>query len=294
MTGTSPEAVVVVPHFEDEARLKRCLQALAPQLSERVALVVVDNGSRRDPAHLLSGIANARRVIEPASGAAAARNRGVAESSAPWIFFLDCDCCPAADWVVQALRLGPGGGAGTDLAGGSIRIFDETPLPRSGTQAFEAVFAFDQESYIKKKRFSVTANLIVPRAAFLATGAFRGGVSEDLDWCHRALARGYTLSYAPDLVVAHPSRSDWAALRRKWRRLTEESFGLRGYGARARLIWLARSAAVLGSAPVHALRILRAPQLQPGEKLRALGVLVRLRLLRARWMVEQAAGWPVR
>ena len=43
-----PQIAVIVPHYEDVARLARCLEALSPQLGPDVEAVVVDNGSTAD------------------------------------------------------------------------------------------------------------------------------------------------------------------------------------------------------------------------------------------------------
>jgi GT2 family glycosyltransferase len=278
------DAAVIIPHYNDSARLLRCLQALLP-VPPGVEVVVVDNASTEPLDAVRVRFPDLRIVIETAKGAALARNRGVAETTAPRLFFLDSDCVPDPDWLATALQV-----AGqADLVGGAIRVFDETPPPRTGAQAFETVFAFDNRTYIERKGFSVTANLLTRRDVFADVGGFLPGLSEDLDWCHRAKAHNHTLVYADTLRVAHPSRGDWVALRRKWLRLTEESFGVQGKGAGARLTWALRALAMPLSIAAHLPRILRHDQLTQGERLAATGVLIRLRLLRARWMLRQAA-----
>ena len=290
MIAYPPHAAIVIPHYNDPARLALCLAALAPQVADgRVEVVVVDNGSDDDPAPLQARFAWARFLSEPEKGAAPARNRGVAETGAPLLFFTDADCIPAPDWVATALALcGAGGAEWSGVIGGRVDVFDETPPPRSGAEAFETVFAFDQRDYVTRKRFSVTANLLTTRAVFDATGPFRGRVSEDLDWCQRAVGQGYPIRYADDLRVRHPTRSDWPALRRKWRRIVHELFGVHGRTPRARLTWALRACAMAGSGVWHAGRVLRHPALTPGEKWRGTLTLLRLRLLRAAWMLGQA------
>ncbi|SDF16989.1 glycosyltransferase family 2 protein [Limimaricola pyoseonensis] len=291
-----PELSVIIPHHEDPERLRRCLMALAPQLDavgDRVEALVVDNASRHSVRPQPMPHPRIRLLHEARRGAAHARNRAVAESRAPWLAFLDCDCVPAEDWLAQALRLA----RGPALVGGAVRLFDETPAPRSGAEAFEAVFAFDNEGYIARQGFSVTANLLAPRAAFDRAGGFRAGLSEDLDWCRRAVAAGFGLRFEPRLAVAHPSRADWPALARKWRRTTEEAWGLRagehgglrGGGPRARALWALRALAMIPSVAAHAPRVLRHEALGPGERARALATLARLRLARCGWMLRQAA-----
>ncbi len=277
-------AAIIIPHYNDTVRLARCLQALRPQLSRQVELIVVDNGSTDSLDALRAEFPDLRIVTEPRKGAACARNRGVAETTAPLLFFLDCDCVPDEDWLATALRLAKT----SDIIGGAIRLFDETPPPRTGAQAFEAVFAFDNRAYVEQKGFSVTANLLTRRDVFQAVGEFTPGLSEDLDWCHRARARGYRLAYAPDLWVAHPSRGDWAALRKKWLRLTDEMFGVNGRGLGARLLWGLKALAMPISILAHAPRLLRAHALSRAERRASIATLIRLRLTRAGWMLRQS------
>lgn len=284
-TTPDPAIAVIIPHYNDVARLARCLAALQPQLAPDVELVVVDNASTDslDPAR--AALPGVRIVTEPAKGAALARNRGVLETAAPILAFLDSDCLPAADWL--AVARAAGSRRDGDLFGGRIDVFDETPPPRSGAEAFEAVFAFDWRGYIEKKGFSVTANLVTRRDVFDATGPFIHGVSEDLDWCQRATAKGFRLLPAPDLKVGHPSRQNWEALRKKWLRLTREAFKLEP----GRAAWALKALAMPVSALVHLPKVIASPRLMgPAERFGGATTLIRLRLTRMVWMLRQAVG----
>lgn len=281
----TPSVAIIIPHHDDTLRLLRCLAALMPQLAAGDEVVVVDNGSTGSLAAVRAAHPGVRLVTEPQKGAAHARNRGVAETTAPRLIFLDCDCVPSPGWLAAARSVADR----ADLVGGRIDVFDETPGPRTGAQAFEAVFAFDNRVYVERKDFSVTANLVTRRDVFAATGPFVHGLSEDLDWCRRAAAKGFRLAYADDLQVAHPARGDWAALARKWRRLTDEGFGVNGRSPTRRAVWALRALAMPMSVLAHAPRVLRHPALRgPGERMRALATLAQLRLVRAGWMLRQA------
>ncbi len=289
---TAPALAVVIPHYGDLARLGTCLAALAPQLDAaagRAEAVVADNGTPGGLGGLPAEFPAVRFVTEPEKGAAAARNRGVAETSAPHLAFLDCDCVPDPDWLETALALAEAPGT-ADLSGGRVDVFDETPPPRSGAEAFETVFAFHQRDYVERKGFSVTANLLTRRDVFEATGPMVVGEAEDVDWCHRATAKGYRLAYEDRLRVRHPTRSDWAALERKWRRTTAERFRSHGRGPKARLAWAAQALVVAASGVLHAPKVLASSRLAPGEKLAGMATLLRLRMLRALWMLGQALG----
>ena len=287
----APDIAIIIPHHDDPERLATCLSALEREGLEGTETVVVDNASRRPPSpELIAAHPRVRFVAEAAPGAALARNRGVAETSAPNLLFIDADCVACPGWL-SAARAAIGT---AELVGGHVGVFDETPPPRSGAEAFETIFAFDFKTYIEKKGFSGSGNLLTTRAVFEEVGGFRTGLSEDLEWCRRATARGHRLIYRADMAVMHPSRPDWPSLSRKWRRLTDETFGLhcaaRGRGVRARLAWAGRALLMPASVLAHLPRVLRAPALSgPGERFRAATTLIRLRLARMGWMLRQAA-----
>ncbi|MEO0860883.1 MAG: glycosyltransferase [Pseudomonadota bacterium] len=280
-------AVVIIPHFNDQARLRRCLEALLVDLPAGVDVVVVDNGSHVPPAtELAEDFPKVQWLTQPKPGAAMARNLGVAETRAEGLLFLDADCVPCAGWVQAGLDAMDH----IDAAGGPVDVFDEgNAQTRTGAQAFEAVFAFDMRGYLDRVGFLGSGNLVTRRSVFDAVGPFRPGLSEDKDWSHRARAAGFDLSFIDAFAVGHPSRGDWPALRRKWDRLTEESWGLHRAEGKGRWRWMARALLMPASIVAHMPRILRSPRLRgPQERWRAIGTLARLRLTRMVWMLRQA------
>ena len=283
-----PRHAVIIPHFNDAERLSRCLDALSRNDLSDTEVVVVDNASPVSPAPVVARYSFARLIIESGRGAALARNRGVAETTAQALFFLDADCVPDDDWVTAA-KAAVGS---CDIVGGAITVFDETPPPRSGAEAFETVFAFNYRDYILNKHFSVTANLLTTRPVFDAVGPFINGLSEDEEWCLRARSKGFRIGLDERLRVRHPTRPDWPSLVRKWRRLNREMFQLRVQSKgvmRGRVEWLLRGLAMPLSALAHMPRVLRSPRLSGmRERLAGCATLVRLRLVRGAWMVGQA------
>lgn len=288
--ATAPALAVIIPHYNDVGHLREVLARLEAQRQRlpqpgEVEILVVDNGSTVDLSGLRAAFPAVRWLTQTQKGAANARNLGVAESKAAMLAFIDSDCIPADDWLATARSCG----SRSDIVGGRVDTHDETPPPRSGAEAFERVFAFNQKAYITRKGFTGAGNFVVSRAIFEAVGPFVHGVSEDKDWSLRAGRLGYRIAYAPDLVVSHPTRADWPALRRKWARLTEESFGLAGTSARARVGWMMRAGLVIASIPVHGVKLLLSPRLGgPGERLRGVATLGAIRICRAGWMLRQA------
>jgi len=293
ITDPTPDIAVIIPHYNDVDRLEYCLNELMKNDIRGAEILVIDNNSPTPPDRLHPLFPDVRFLSEAEKGAGPARNLGVRHSSAPVLVFIDADCVPDHDWLSVARAVAPK----ADLIGGRVDVFDETPPPRSGAEAFEKVFAFDFRNYIEVKGFSGSGNLVTTRTVFDDVGPFRTVVSEDSDWSYRATARGYRLIYEDAMRVRHPSRPDWAALRHKWLRLTRESFALLqsnrpGFSGRAR--WALKALAMPVSALAHLPKLLFSPKLDGvGERLRGAVTLFRLRFLRMFWMLRQAAGGDI-
>ena len=287
---TVPVDAVIIPHYNDIPRLERCLQALMQNDIAQTEIVVVDNNSPVSLDGVRAAYPKVRFIVETEKGAAVARNRGVAETTAQRLFFIDADCIPAHDWLTVGREIS----GRADLIGGRVDVFDETPAPRSGSEAFEAVFAFNFRKYIEVQGFSGAGNLLTRRDIFDAIGGFINGVSEDREWTMRAVARGYSLIYEDRLQVSHPSRQDWPALKAKWCRTTREAYQLNGAGLVPRLRWVIRALMMPASAVVHIPKVLASDKLaSPGESARAVATLIRLRCQRMIWMLQQAFGGPI-
>lgn len=95
----SPKVSVVLPVYNAEEYLSRCLDSVLSQTYENVEVVAVDDGSSDgSPALLDAYVARhpGRVVVEhrPNGGAAAARNRGIELCSGDYLTFIDND-----DWL---------------------------------------------------------------------------------------------------------------------------------------------------------------------------------------------------
>jgi GT2 family glycosyltransferase len=160
--------------------------------------------------------------------------------------FIDSDCRPDERWLEEGLAEL----RHADIAGGHVDVLVEDPARMTAAEAFESVFAFRNERYVKELKFTVTASMFVWRSVFDSVGDFINSIPEDKDWCERAWRQGYRIRFAPKSIVGHPARRTMEELKRKWRRLTlESSEGARREGRAPVLVFLRHSAALLAVAP---------------------------------------------
>ena len=272
-----PQVSVIIPHFQDLRGLEFCLASLEKQTfpRNRTEIVVADNNSPSGieaVAKVING--RAKVVVVPEKGAGPARNGGVATSVGEILAFIDSDCVAEPEWLEEGLKALNQ----SDFVGGHVKVLVQDENAMTGPEAFERVFAFDFKTYIQKKKFTGSGNLFCPRNVFDQVGGFRVGLSEDLEWSRRAQSCGYTLSYAPNAIVGHPARRTWGELKRKWKRMNEESLGLAGSSLAKRTLWLLRAFLLPVSAVVHLKDIATSPNLnRAGQRIQAAWVLQKIR-----------------
>ena len=194
---------VVVPAHDAAATIGRTLDSLAAQdLDGDFETVVVDDGSHDRTAEIAGTHPLAPQVLrnQEARGPGAARNRGVAASSAPVIAFTDADCFPAPDW----LRRGLEAIADLDLVQGAV-----LPDPEADRGPFDRTVIVTEERGLYE-----TANLVVRRELFDRIGGFEDwivvGGEGAFGW--RAPAGGGS-GRPPDRTIGEDVLFGWSARR---------------------------------------------------------------------------------
>ena len=290
-SAISPKISVIVPHYSDLQSLDRCLEALEKQSIPRseFEVIVGDNNSPEGEdavARTING--RGRLVVIRDRGPGPARNGAVAMATGEILAFTDCDCRPHEAWLSGGLKALET----SDFVGGRMRVVVEDESNVKPVEAFERVFAFRNDKYVALKKFTVTANMFCPRAIFETVGGFHPGkVSEDEEWCQRAVAKGYRIGYAPGAVVDHPARRTWAELLKKLQRLDREYYELEVKAKGRRLKWLLNTLALPFSAVAHSRSTLLSRDLRtPRQRLDATAILFRQRWWRFVTQLRLLAG----
>lgn len=103
MSGVLPRISVIVPAYQAEATIDRCLKALACQTVDReiYEILLVDDGSTDRTRSLAEGHRGIHVLSQSHAGPAVARNLGIQQARGEIILFTDADCEPVADWIEQ-------------------------------------------------------------------------------------------------------------------------------------------------------------------------------------------------
>jgi glycosyltransferase involved in cell wall biosynthesis len=212
-----PFVSVVIPVFNDIARLRECLTALEEQTyaGDRYEVVVVDNASRVQVRDELAPFPHAIGEYEARKGSYSARNRGLTVARGEVLAFTDADCLPASDWIeegVAALEARPECG----LVAGQVRVVAKLPEAPTLVEQYELVFGFPQPRYVSLG-FGATANMFTRRAVIERVGPFSTDLESggDREWGLRVKASGYEVCYAVAARVDHPARRTMGELIKK-------------------------------------------------------------------------------
>ncbi|MDX8388395.1 MAG: glycosyltransferase family A protein [Ghiorsea sp.] len=204
---------VIIPVFNAELTLERCLQALSKQTFTAFELLIVDNGST-DGSHAIVeqwakySSVQIQVIDEKRQGAAAARNAGVAASQGQWLAFTDADCEPNKDWLQIGLDLitahSPRAMAGP--AWGTIEGDLSAKLQGLTTLSVGLDEHWREDASETGVNGFATANFWLERRLFDTLHGFDEGLSvsgEDYDLCARIYEQRVNIFYSPVLCVVH-------------------------------------------------------------------------------------------
>jgi glycosyltransferase involved in cell wall biosynthesis len=189
-----PPVSHIIPLYNAARYVTAALESLRAELRPEDEIVIVDDGSTDDSAAIAAAWSGPVRLFRgPNAGAAAARNRGVAEARNPVIAFLDADDLAQPDRlrVLGERLLAPDR---PDLVyGGQRRFLSPDALPPGAALPPE----------IDEPNSPLLGTMLLWRETFLRTGPFdaslRGG--ELIPWFSKAGLLGLRFVSIPAIVM---------------------------------------------------------------------------------------------
>lgn len=189
-----PKISVIIPAFNAAATLSRAVACVVREAENipDLEIIVVDDGSTDDTgAVALSLDPRVRVVRQDNGGPPSARNRGIRESSGPWITFLDAD----DEWVEGTLKT-------------RAEALLENP---------DLVYVVGKTQFMEVDKNGAKTNLNPPwTSPNLGSGLYRREVYEkvgffaedlryvdDIDWFWRASELGIPMKQLPETTLIY-------------------------------------------------------------------------------------------
>jgi GT2 family glycosyltransferase len=203
---------VIIPARNESNVIDATLDALIPLTRTLDAeLIVVDAGSEDGTADV-ARCHGAAVIREAAIPPGAARNAGARRASGRLYAFLDADVTVTQEWVKRIRELARERDRVPLVTGSRCSINEEAGWIE---RRWFGAMAHHQGRYIN------SANLVCDATVFRALAGFSEVLStgEDVDFCKRARAHGYSLAHDPKLHAIHtryPSRIADFWIREAW------------------------------------------------------------------------------
>lgn len=207
----APRVTVVMPVLDRADVIGDAIASVQAQSLADWELMVVDDGSTDGTAAVVAGFAErdprVRLLTGAHEGVSAARNRGVAATSAPLLAFLDSDNVWTPDFLattVGGLELGAPGGARADFAYSSVRRLSETGQHFLGGTS-------DYAELLDGANVIDLNALLVRREAFDAVGGFDAELRRWVDYdLELRMLRRFVGVHVPVVGVVYDHRASRA------------------------------------------------------------------------------------
>lgn len=170
----TPIISVVVPFFNSERYIARCVESLLSQqeVGGSYEIIMVDNGSRDGSHSIVDRYSDLVVLEESTPGAYAARNTGIRRARAPFIAFTDADCEAKSDWLRSIVE----GMADPDVA----VLLGHCSYPRSASLGLRLLGIYEncKTQYVTSHcepayRFAHANNMAVRSSVFEQHGLFK-------------------------------------------------------------------------------------------------------------------------
>jgi glycosyltransferase involved in cell wall biosynthesis len=190
---TAPLVSVIIPVFNGERYVDDAVASVLAQRHHALEVIVVDDGSTDASADVVRRIVDARcRLVQQASsGAAAARNRGISESTGALLAFLDADDVWTPDTLERQLHALTAESE-IDMVFGHYVTFGRGGDPDDARPGYSL------------------GTMLVRRERFLNVGLFSTAwrVGEFIDWYARAEEAGLRHVMLPDVLLRRRAHDD--------------------------------------------------------------------------------------
>ncbi|WP_261859514.1 glycosyltransferase [Mycobacterium montefiorense] len=257
-----PSVAIVIPAYNEERFIGRCLEACLNQTSRPDEIIVVNNRSTDGTASIVRRYQAGQprtdiRLIDQneVQGIAPTRNRGFDDARSDVIGRIDADSVIASDWV-QTIR-GRFRDPVIDAATGPV-IYYDMPMRGLFLRIDRTVRAWLQFS-CKDQRFLLGANMAIRASAWRAVRQLtrldpEDLLHEDIDLAVTLFKNDFEVAYEPTLVAGMSGRRVECLPREFYRYATRYTRTIRAHGVKSGPARLTVAILLLGYFPARMLR----------------------------------------
>lgn len=193
-----PFVSVVVPAFNEEQYVARCLESLknVDYPENKYEIILVDNGSTDNTVNVAKKL-GVKVLVKPLVNVGAVRNYGVEESTGSILAFVDADCTVPSRWLKSAIEILECK-AGVGAVGGGCLV------PANSTWV-EKTWVLESNEDVESSNSLPGASFIMNRDLFLSLNGFDEAIvaGEDDDLSNKIKSKGFELIKHKDCYVEH-------------------------------------------------------------------------------------------
>jgi len=194
---------IIIPAYNEESRIERCLHALTKQTVPRdqYEIIVVDGGSKDRTREIAAGYAD-QVFIQRSERVAGARNDGFLSSKHDLVATTDADSIVSPKWVDSVIKSFKCNDV--VLSFGPVTWIEKNPENRRYTLLFNALMKLG--AYSKLYYYTLGCNTAFRKDALLRAGMYRIlDAGDDLEIAVRMRKEG-KVKFAPDMTVGFDFR----------------------------------------------------------------------------------------
>ena len=278
----APTVSVIVPCYNSERTIRRCLTSVFRQQTSVAFEVVVVDSSVDGTAEIVSSEFPQARLIhlQQRTYPGAARNVGIRATHTPFCWMLDSDGIAAPDVIERALRRHQEG----DYAAVAGSLRNGTPRSLSGWVGYLIEFnEFMPTASLRLEPRAPTANTVYRHSVFDSFGFFDETMfpAEDILFNWQICQAGMRILFDPAIEMTHLNRTGWRNVLRHQVKLGRSSAMARQKGSLPGTLLLRHPILILFLPFVRLARAVKSLALHDGKAFAVLFLLSPLYLLAA-------------
>jgi len=202
----------IIPMFNEEIYIKKCLESIVKEAKEYDEIIVVDNGSKDNSVRLVKKFQKVKLKKLPGKSIGAVRNYGARYATGELIGFIDADCVILSGWRAKVVKLFKK--TNVDVLGAKYKIPEDAKW-------IEKVWFSQTPIKAMRAKYINAGNLVIKKRVFDKIEGFDETLitGEDAELGLRLNSNGFLIINDPSIETVHlgnPKTVYAFYLKQKW------------------------------------------------------------------------------